>query len=476
MSAGSHSFGFLRRAAWLALLLGLALSLAAPLLGALADSGRPVVYYGAIDGEISPAMERYVSRAINQAGKDNAAAIVFRMDTPGGLSSAMDDIIQDILKSKVPVVVYVSPRGARAASAGVYITYAAHIAAMAPGTNIGSASPIFTDSSGNVTDGSATLNAKVTNDAVSQITNLANLRGRNADWAVQAVRNADNITADQAASMGVVDLLAPDLPTLLNDIDGRKVMLASGVATLNTANAEVRSIDMNVIEQFLQLLSNSTIAFLLLSAGMLGLFLEFSHPGAVFPGVAGGLSLLLGLFSLGQLPVNWAGVLLIGLAFVLFVADLYVASFGTLTIGGIVSFVLGSYLLISDNAPPGYQISRAAIWTMAACLLAFSLFLASAVMKARLKRPATGRQALIGTVGEVRRTLAPRGMIFTNGELWEAVSVTGEELLPGTQVVVTAIKGLQLMVRAANADEVTRSRRSMANAREVVPTSAKVTA
>jgi membrane-bound serine protease (ClpP class) len=233
---------------------------------------------------------------------------------------------------------------------------------------------------------------------------------------------------------------------------------------------------MNVIEQFLQLLSNSTIAFLLLSVGMLGLFLEFSHPGAVLPGVAGGLALLLGLFSLGQLPVNWAGVLLIGLAFALFVADLYVASFGTLTIGGIVSFVLGSYLLISDNAPPGYQISRAAIWTMAGCLLAFSLFLASAVMKARLKRPTTGRQALIGTVGEVRRTLAPRGMIFTNGELWEAVSVTGEELVPGTQVIVTAIKGLQLMVRAANADEVTRSRRSMANAREVVPTSAKVTA
>lgn len=474
MSAAARFPGKLRLAAWTALLFGLALSLVGPLL-TQAATGGPIVYYGAIDGEISPAMERYVARAINTAGDNHAAAIVFRMNTPGGLSSAMDDIIQDILKSKVPVVVYVGPRGARAASAGVYITYAAHIAAMAPGTNIGSASPIFTDASGNVTDGSATLNAKVTNDAVSQITNLANLRGRNVDWAVSAVRTAANITADQAASMQVVDLLAPDLPTLLNDINGRKVMLDSGVATLNTANADVRSIDMNVIEQFLQLLSNSTIAFLLLSAGMLGLFLEFSHPGAVLPGVAGGLSLLLGLFSLGQLPVNWAGVLLIGLAFALFVADLYVASFGTLTIGGIVSFILGSYLLISDNAPPGYQVSRAAIWAMAGCLLIFSLFLASAVMKIRMRKPVTGRQALLGSLGVVRRGLSPHGFVFLHGELWEAYSSTGQELPAGAPVIVTAMHGLQLAVRPATVEEAIRLKRPDADAREVVPIGAKGT-
>lgn len=473
MSASAHFFGKPRRIAWMMVFLGLGLSLAAPLLNARADSGKPTVFYGAIDGEISPAMERYVSRAITQAGNANAAAIVFRMDTPGGLSSAMDDIVRDILQSKVPVVVYVGPRGARAASAGVYITYAAQVAAMAPGTNIGSASPIFVDPTGNVSDGNSTLNAKVTNDAVSQITNLANLRGRNVDWAVQAVRSASNITADQAASMKVVDLLAPDLPTLLNDINGRRVMLASGEATLNTANADVRSIDMNVIEQFLQVLSNSTVAFLLLVAGMLGLFLELSHPGAVLPGVAGGLSLLLGLFSLGQLPVNWTGVLLIGLAFVLFVADLYVASFGTLTIGGVVSFVLGSYLLISDNAPPGYQVSRAAIWAMAGCLLLFSLFLASAVMKIRMKRPTTGRQALIGSLGEVRRTLSPRGLIFIHGELWEAVSITGEDLNPGAQVIVTAVQGLLLMVRPASSEESVHLRPALADAREVVPVGAK---
>jgi len=470
MSATAHALGKIRLAAWLLLLTGFALSLAAPLLGARADSGQPTVFYGAIDGEISPAMERYVSRAINQAEKANAAAIVFRMDTPGGLSSAMDDIVGDILGSTVPVAVYVGPRGARAASAGVYITYAAHIAAMAPGTNIGSASPIFTDATGGVSDGSATLNAKVTNDAVARITNLATLRGRNADWAVQAVRSADNITADQAVQMKVVDLLAPDLPTLLNDINGRKVMLSNGAATLNTAGAQIRSVNMNVIEQFLQLLSNSTIAFLLLTVGMLGVFLEISHPGAVLPGVVGGISLLLGLFSLGQLPVNWTGVLLIGLGFALFVADLFVASLGTLTIGGIVSFVLGSYLLISDDAPPGYRISRAAIWAMAGCLLLFSLFLASAVMKARLKRPATGRQALIGMRAEVRRALEPSGLVFLYGELWEASVAPGESLPVGSVGIVTGINGLRLTVRRATGNDLVRSAAASLDSREVIPT------
>ena len=470
MSTSARKLGNMRHLAWMLLVAGFVLSIAAPVLGARADSGKPTVFYGAIDGEISPAMERYVSRAIHQAEDAGAAAMVFRMDTPGGLSSAMDDIVRDILQSKVPVVVYVGPRGARAASAGVYITYAAQIAAMAPGTNIGSASPIFVDPTGNVSDGSATLNAKVTNDAVAQITNLARLRGRNADWAVQAVRSADNITADQAVQMSVVDLVSPDLPTLLNSIDGRKVMVADGAATLTTAGADIRSINMNWIEQFLQLLSNSTIAFLLLSVGMLGIFLEFSHPGAVLPGVVGGISLLIGLFSLGELPVNWTGVLLIALAFVLFIADLYVPSLGTLTIGGVVSFVLGAYLLISDNAPPGYRVSRAAIWTMAGCMLLFSLFLASAVMKARLKRPTTGRQALIGTLADVRRTVSPRGLVFVHGELWDAVSKTGESLPVGTTAIVTAVEGLQLTVRAATANEIARLTPAPVDAREVIPT------
>lgn len=443
--------------------------------GAQTASDRTVVV-GKIEGTITPVMERYVKRVINQATSDGAAAVVFEMDTPGGLSTAMDGIIRDILQSDVPVVVYVTPRGARAASAGVYITYAAHVAAMAPGTNIGSASPIFMDTTGNPTDGSATLQRKVTNDAVSQIVNLANLRGRNGQWAEQAVRDAVNVTADQALQLHVVDLIAPDLPSLLNAIDGRTVQMASGTATLQTKGAATRELDMTFLESFLQLLADPTIAYLLLSLGLLGLYIELSHPGVAVPGVAGGISLLLGLFALGTLPVNWAGVLLIGLAFALFAADLFLPSFGTLTIGGLVSFVLGSYLLIGSKAPPGYEVARPAIWTLTLCLLAFTMFLGAAVLRARLRPPATGKQAMLGMVGEVRSPLKPRGMVFVDGELWSATlaSEGPVELLVGARVVVTGVEGLRLTVRPATSADVARAeqserRREVGDRREVIP-------
>ncbi|HEY7036839.1 MAG TPA: nodulation protein NfeD, partial [Thermomicrobiales bacterium] len=364
----------MRFAPLLAIALSVVMLAAQPLIASAQSESNREVVVGKIDGTITPEMERYVNRVIDQAEKESAAAVVFEMDTPGGLSSAMDDIIRDILQSDVPVVVYVTPRGARAASAGVYITYAAHVAAMAPGTNIGSASPIFEDPSGNGTDGNETLRKKVTNDAVSQIVNLANLRSRNAQWAEQAVREAVNVTADQALQLNVIDLIAPDLPTLLSDIDGRTVQMANGTATLQTKDAATREIDMTYVESFLQMLADPTIAYLLLSLGLLGLYVELSHPGVTVPGVVGGIAVVLGLFALGTLPVNWAGVLLIALAFVLFAADLFLPSFGTLTIGGLVSFVLGSYLLIGSNAPPGYEVARPVIWTLTACLLVFSLF------------------------------------------------------------------------------------------------------
>jgi membrane-bound serine protease (ClpP class) len=447
-----------------------------PLLVRAQNESGPTVVLGKIDGTITPVMERYVKRDINQAEKDGAAAVVFEMDTPGGLSSAMDDIVRDILQSKVPVVVYVAPRGARAASAGVYITYAAHVAAMAPGTNIGSASPIFIDASGNASDGSATLQKKVTNDAVSQIVNLANLRGRNAQWAEQAVREAANITADQALQLNVIDDIAPDLPSLLDEIDGRTVQLESGPVTLNTRGATIRTLDMSLLEQFLQLLADPTIAYLLLSFGLLGLYVELSHPGVTVPGVVGGIAVLLGLFALGTLPVNWAGVLLIGLAFILFALDLFVPSFGTLTIGGLISFVLGSYLLIGSNAPPGYEIARPVIWAMAGCLLAFSLVLGALVLRARMRPPATGKQAMIGAVGAVRQKLAPSGMVFVDGELWAATLDSGipAEVPAGTPVVVTRVDGLRLTVQPATADDVARAaqaeqRRAVGDRREVIP-------
>jgi membrane-bound serine protease (ClpP class) len=466
----------MRFAPLLAIALSVVMLAAQPLIASAQSESNREVVVGKIDGTITPEMERYVNRVIDQAEKESAAAVVFEMDTPGGLSSAMDDIIRDILQSDVPVVVYVTPRGARAASAGVYITYAAHVAAMAPGTNIGSASPIFEDPSGNGTDGNETLRKKVTNDAVSQIVNLANLRSRNAQWAEQAVREAVNVTADQALQLNVIDLIAPDLPTLLSDIDGRTVQMANGTATLQTKDAATREIDMTYVESFLQMLADPTIAYLLLSLGLLGLYVELSHPGVTVPGVVGGIAVVLGLFALGTLPVNWAGVLLIALAFVLFAADLFLPSFGTLTIGGLVSFVLGSYLLIGSNAPPGYEVARPVIWTLTACLLVFSLFLAAAVLKARLRRPATGKQAMIDMVGTVRSALKPSGMVFVNGELWSAtLEGRGQTEVPeGTPVVVTRVEGLRLVVRPATAAEVARAEQAERQAevgdrREVIP-------
>jgi membrane-bound serine protease (ClpP class) len=251
--------------------------------------------------------------------------------------------------------------------------------------------------------------------------------------------------------------------------------MQTGTATLATKGAAVRDIDMSWLESFLQLLADPTIAYLLLSLGLLGLYVEFSHPGVTVPGVAGGISLLLGLFALGTLPVNWAGVLLIALAFILFATDLFVPSFGTLTIGGIVSFVLGSYLLIGSNAPPGYEVARPVIWTLTACLLAFSLFLGAAVLRARLRPPATGKQAMLGTVGTVRSALKPSGMVFVDGALWAATleGVRPDVVPEGAPVIVTGVEGLRLAVRPATETDVANAeqrerRREIGDRREVV--------
>jgi membrane-bound serine protease (ClpP class) len=396
----------LRLLALAPLALGLLGLLFAPVAEALAQDDGPRVDVIEVDGTITPVMARYVERAIENAEEDGRAALVIEMDTPGGLGSAMDDIIRDILESEVPVVVYVSPRGARAASAGTFITYAAHVAAMAPGTNIGSASPVFLGADED--DENDTMTKKVTNDAVAQIVNLANLRGRNAEWAEQAVRDAANITADEAVSLNVIDVLAPDLVTLLTEIDGTTVTMAGGAtATLQTRDAQTHDVGMNPFESFLQLIADPTVAYLLLSLGSIGLFFELANPGGFLPGVVGGLCLLLGLFALGTLPVNWAGLLLMAFGLLLLIVDIYVPSFGALTVGGIISFVIGSYLLIDASGAPGYEIPDPVIWTVAGCLLGFFAFLGLMVLRAQRQRPRTGRPALLGELAPVRRAIAP---------------------------------------------------------------------
>jgi membrane-bound serine protease (ClpP class) len=356
------------------------------------------------------------------------------------------------------VVVYVGPEGARAASAGVFITYAAHVAAMAPGTRIGSASPVTlggpapTEGEAPPADGQPsngeTMARKVTNDAVSQIKNLAQLRNRNAAWAESAVRDAANVTADEAVRLAVVDLVAPSVPDLLARIDGRSVRLGDGTdVVLATNGASIRTVEMGWMAQLWQLLADPTVAYILLSLGSLGLFLELSNPGAILPGVVGGIFLLLALYSLGTLPVDWTGVLLIGFAFVLFAVDLFVPSFGSLTIGGVVSFVLGSYLLIGGDAPAGFAIAEPVIWTMTALLVALFLFIGGSVVRARLRRPTTGRESLLGAVGTVRRAIDPAGMVFMRGELWSATAADDRPIAAGTSVAVTTVDGLRLVVR-----------------------------
>ncbi len=449
-------------------MLALALPALAPHVGRAAAPRVDVVE---LEGTITPVMARYVGRAIERAEDEGAAAVVLTIDTPGGLSSAMDDIVRDILESEVPVVAYVSPRGARAASAGVYIAYAAHVAAMAPGTNIGSASPVFMG--GGDSENDETLRRKATNDAVAQIRNLAQLRGRNAEWAEQAVRDAVNVTADEAARLGVVDLIAPDVPTLLADIDGRSVQMSTGSTVLATQDAATEEIEMGWMEQLLQLVTDPTVAYILLSLGTLGIFLELSNPGVYLPGVIGGLCLLLALFGLGTLPVDWTGVLLIAFAFLLFVVDIFVPSFGALTVGGVISFVVGSYLLIGEAAPPGFQIAPVAIWTMTGCLVAFFLVVAGSVLRARSRRPYTGRQALVGEVGTVRRPVSATvpGMVYLHGELWQAAldaSVGEREIPSGAPVTVTAVDGLGVLVRPATAAETAASKPFTGAANSVV--------
>ena len=416
-----------------------------------AQSDTPNVAVIEIDGTITPAMASYVESNINKAERDNVDAIVLRIDTPGGLSTAMDDIVTSIIESDVPVIAWVGPGNARAASAGVYITYASHVAAMAPGTNIGSASPVSSDGS-EMTD---TMENKVMNDAVSRIRNLAELRDRNEEWAVSAVRDADNITATEALEMGVVEFVSPDIPTLLNDVDGTTVTMDNGEnITLNTAGASTENLGMNAFEHFLQLISDPTIAYLLLSFGSLGIFLELSNPGGFVPGIIGVVCFILGFYALGTLPVNWTGVLLIALAFALFFIDLFVSSFGLLLIGGMLSFIFGSYMLI-DETVPGYSgVSRPVIWVAAGLVLASALVIGVMVVRLQRSAPKTGKKSILGQVATVRSPLTPSGMVFFDGELWQAtLTNAGETAAIGAQVKVVGIEGIRLTVALTDESE-----------------------
>jgi membrane-bound serine protease (ClpP class) len=409
-----------------------------------------------VESVISPSSADYIVTAIQEAEKDKMAALIIELDTPGGLDTSMRVIIKEMLASETPIVVYVAPSGARAASAGAFITMAANIAAMAPGTNIGAASPVAI---GGQMD--KVMERKVTNDAAAYMRTIAEKRGRPIHLAEEWVRKATSKTETEALEAKLIDLVSPKLDDLLKAIDGRVVTTASGKVKIDTKDAVVRREEMNLREKILKIITDPTIAYLLLILGLAGLYFEFSTPGAILPGVLGGIALILALYAFQQLPINYAGVLLILLAILLFIAEIKVVSHGVLTLGGIASMILGSMMLI--NTPVPYmRISLTAIFGTAVATAAFFLFVVGAGVRALHSKTTTGMEGLVGEVGVVRTRLAPRGQIFLRGELWNAV---GEgEMEVGESVRVTGMDGLTLRVvpvqRATAASEPVATGRS----------------
>ena len=426
------------------LLPGLALGglLISGLVPSAEPAADPLVVLATYDGVVNPVTAEYFRDALAFAEVNQAKALVIQLDTPGGLDTSMRTIIKDFTASPLPVVVYVAPSGARAASAGVFITLAAHVAAMTPGTNIGAAHPVVMGGG----EPDKTMREKMENDSAAYIKSIAEQHARNAAWAEAAVRKSVSATEKEALSLKIIDLVAEDLPTLLERIDGRKVVTGAGPVVLRTKDAEVREFPMGWRLEMLKTLSDPNIAYMLMTIGMIGLLAELYNPGAILPGIVGAISLILAFYSFQSLPVNYAGVLLILFGVVLFVLEVSVTSYGLLALGGIVSMVLGSLMLIKADAP-FLQISWAVILPIVALAAGLTLLIVGMGVRAMRRQPSTGREGMVGQIGVVKTAVAPQGKILVRGELWEAVSE--QPLQPGDPAEVTRLEGLILHVRRA---------------------------
>jgi len=391
-----------------------------------------------IDGPIGPISARIILKAIESSIEDGSEALIIELNTPGGLDESMRLVTKDILNSQVPVIVYVSPSGSRAASAGVFITLSAHIAAMAPGTNIGAAHPV---SMGGEID--STMMEKVENDAAAYIKSIATRRGKNAEWAEDAVRKSVSVTEYEALELKVIDLVADNVRELLDSCDGRKVSLPSGERTLNTKGVELKRIEISWRDRVLEVISNPNIAYILFSIGMLGIFFELSNPGAIFPGIIGGICLILGFFAFQSLPINYAGLLLMALALIFFILEVKVTSYGALTIGGIVSLFLGS-LMLFESPLPYMRASLSIIIFVVVGMAAFFIFAVGFGLKAQRRKAATGKRGMVGEVGVAKSPLKPEGSVFIHGELWKAIA--DEPIEEGEKVVVKEVDRLTLKV------------------------------
>ena len=420
----------------LAALLGLAAAGALP--PAAASAAAPVATIP-IDGVISPVTVRLVEAALTRAQSEGAGALVIQLDTPGGLERSMRLICQRLLNAEIPVIVYVAPTGSRAASAGVFITMAAHVAAMAPATNIGAAHPVAIG--GGVDKESM---KKIENDAAAFARTIAVERGRNAEWAEKAVRLSVSITEREAVKLKVVDLVADSLPDLLDKIDGRVVKTARGTVTLQTRGATVKAIEIGFRDRVLNVITDPNIAYILMMLGMLGLFFELSNPGVILPGVIGGISLILAFFALQSLPINYAGLLLILFGIVLMIAEIKVVSHGVLAIGGIVALALGS-LMLFDAPEVGFRVSWWVILPTVGATAGMFLVAVAAGLRALSARSPAGGSALVGQTGVARGALSPEGQVLVQGELWRAVA-RGAPVAEGARVRVVGANGLTLTV------------------------------
>jgi membrane-bound serine protease (ClpP class) len=405
-------------------------------------TGPPVIRAVRVAGVINPVVADFIAEELGEADAAGAAAFLIELDTPGGLDTAMREIIQALLASRLPVIVYVAPSGARAASAGALITLAADFAAMAPGTNIGAAHPVAIGPGEGLEE---VMREKVVRDAVAYARSIAEIRGRDPGWAEKIVRESVSTPASEALKLGVIDLVAADRAKLLEELDGRTYQRGDRTLALVSAGAEVRTAEMNWRQRFLDTISSPDIAYLLLMLGILGIFFEIANPGAIFPGTVGAIALLLAFFGLQTLPVNYTGVLLIGVAFVLFILEIGIPSYGLLTIAGLVALGLGSLMLI-DAPAPFLRISRTVIAAALAVTAGFVILVLAFVTRAQRAPFVSGREGLAGERGEAVTDIHEQGLVFVHGEYWQAFS--GEPIARGEAIeVVRMADQLRLEVR-----------------------------